>query len=475
MATSLDRWREPATACGLFLLSFALYSQTWFFDFQYTWDDGVYVYSNPFITAFTLDNIIGLFDRPYEGLYGPVQMLSYMLDYQFWGLDPFGYHLSNVIFHAANTVLAYQVLRRLTGHFLLALFAAVLFAVHPLNVENIAWIAERKTLVSAFFLLASVLFYLRYRSVDSPRISAYIGAIICFVLAVFAKATVVGLPLVLGFYELLMRDKDDRRYRPLIAFLGVSVIGALVTLGVTVEKDVVASGQEISAAMLFGAVYPTMLVVWWEYIRLLLFPVGLSAYYVPLIRGILDPFVLLALLAWIAVLDRVFFRASREVRFWFLWAAILFAPTSGLLPWVVYYADRYMYLPAIGLYVIAGMGLGWLFRKLAQNRPTLAGNGERLALVGMVLAALVYGGLAFQRSAVWASELALWENTTRMSPQFSDGHVNLGAANLRLGRFDEAEAAYRRGFELGNPTGEVGLRVVEGRRRLMEAGGPESK
>lgn len=464
MTAFLDRWRDPVAGTALFVLSVALYARTVFFDFQFTWDDGTYVFNNPYIREFSVANLISLVDRPYEGLYGPVQMLSYMIDYRIWGLDPFGYHLSNVLIHAANSVLAFFVLRRLTSSFLLALFAALLFAVHPLNVENVAWIAERKTLVSAFFLLGAVLFYLRFRAVNAGRKASYVASLVCFTLAVFAKATVIGLPVILGFYELFMRDKDDRRFQALIPLFIVAVLAAGATLWVTWKEGVVGGGPEISINFLFGLVYPTMLPVWWEYIRMLLVPTGLSAYYIPTFRSFLDPVVVISILGWIVGLECIFFRASRAARFWFLWAAILFAPTSGLVPWLIYYADRYMYLPAIGLYVLAGMAGTWAFGRAERHWSALADHRNGIVVLTLAAVVGVYGTLAFQRSAVWKNEVSLWQDTTRKTPEFSDGHVNLGAANLRLGRLDEAEAAYQRGLEMGHPKGAIGLRIVEGRR-----------
>jgi hypothetical protein len=376
-----------------------------------------------------------------------------------------------VLIHATNVVLAFFVVRRLTSEFMLALFAALLFAVHPLNVENIAWIAERKTLVSAFFVLASLLFYMRYRAPGRGGRGNYIVSVALFLFAVFAKGTVIGMPMVLVCYEGLLREKDERRFRPLIPYFVFSLLAAGATLWATLSTKVVGGGPDMTVQFLFGLVYPTMLPIWWEYIRLLIFPVGLSAFYIPTGRGsFLDPVVLAAIAGWIVVLERIFSRASRQVKFWFLWAAIFFAPTSGLIPWVVYYADRYMYLPGIGFYVMAGMGVAWVYRRLASRWPKLAGTGDgtgvaRIAGIGMAAVAFVYGSLAYQRSAVWETELALWQDTTVRSPEFSDGHVNLGAANLRAGRLDEAEAAYRRGHELGNPKGEIGLWVVDERRR----------
>jgi hypothetical protein len=468
VTTFVEKWRDQIAGAVLFAVATALYYQTTSFGFQVTWDDGTYVINNSHITEFTLANIVSLFDRPYEGLYGPIQMLTYMLDYRMWGLDPFGYHLSNLLIHSANVVLVFFVLRRMVGEFMLAFFAALVFAVHPLNVENIAWVAERKTLVSAFFVLSSLLFYLHYRaSTKRPRLS-YAGSLVLYLLAVFAKGTVIGLPIILVCYEWLLGGERARRFRPIGPYFMISILAAGATLWATVSTNVVGGGPDITLEFLFGLVYPTMLPVWWEYIRLLLFPVGLSAYYIPTGRSsFLDPVVLAAIAGWLVVLAGVFYRASNRVKFWFFWALVFFAPTSGILPWVVYYADRYMYLPGIGFYVLAGIGAGACFRWVVQRWPKVKALESGFAAVAIVTAALIYGGLAYQRSAVWENEITLWTDTTLKSPEFSDGHLNLGAANLRAGRLDAAEVAYRRAHKMGNPRGEKGLWIVAERRRQL--------
>jgi hypothetical protein len=468
VVTFVEKWRDQIACAALFLISAVLYFQTTSFDFQFTWDDGTYVVNNPHITQFTFTNIAHLFDRPYEGLYGPIQMLTYMIDYRNWGMDPFGYHLSNLLIHSANVVLAFLMLRKLTGEFTLAVFAALVFAVHPLNVENVAWIAERKTLVSAFFVLLTWLSYLHYRQAPGRPKLAYAVSLVAYLLAVFAKGTVIGLPIILVCYEWLLRDGKERRFGPVAPYFIISCLAAAATLWATLSTDVVGGdrGPPITIAFLFGLVYPTMLPVWWEYIRLLLFPVGLSAYYIPVPRvSFLDPVVLLAMAGWLYVFVELIIRASNQVRFWFLWALFFFAPTSGLVPWLVYYADRYMYLPGIGFYVLAGIGAAACYRWMAVRWPKMAALKNVLVVIAMLGVTAVYGSLTYQRSTVWRNEITLWTDTTEKTPDFSDGHLNLGAANLREGNLDAAESAYRQADELGNPLGKKGIRIVEEARR----------
>lgn len=465
--------RRDLIAGGLlFGISILIYADTTSFGFQEIWDDGVYVLNNPFVRGMGLQYLEGIFNRPYEGLYGPIQMVSYMLDYQVWGYDPFGFHLTNVLLHALNAVLVFVVLRALVPDFAIAFFAALMFAIHPMNVENVAWIAERKTLVSSFFLLLSLYCYLRFRTEGAGRIGSYCVAVVFYTLSAFAKATVVGFPAILVFYELLMREKNDRAFRPILPFLVVSLAAAGTTLWATTVTGVIARGSELDAEFLFGMAYPTVVPVWWEYLRLLVIPDRLSAFYIAEIRtSFLDPIVLAASIAWILVVATVFRGSSKAIKFWFLWAVALFSPTSGILPWVVYYADRYVYLPALGLYVIVGMSVAWAYTLATKRFPALARAKDGMLAVALLAVTVVYGTLAYQRTAVWATEISLWEDTVVKSPDFSGGYINLGLAYVKEGNYDSAERAFLSAARLGNPKGGALLFRVRQQRDQDEAEG----
>ena len=131
------------------------------YGFLTSWDDPTYVVDNPWIRGFTRENLAFVFTRPYFANFLPLHLVSYMVDYSFWKLNPVGYHLQSVLLNAANAVLAFWVVRRLLGGFLPALIAALLFAVHPSHVEAVAWVSIRKDVLSTTFLLLTVLFYLR--------------------------------------------------------------------------------------------------------------------------------------------------------------------------------------------------------------------------------------------------------------------------------------------------------------------------
>ena len=174
---------------GCPLLAILLYLPTLKFGFL-GWDDFVYVDQNPWIRSWSYENLRHIFTKPYFVSYMPLQHVSYMADYGFWGLKPFGYHLQQIILHALNTALAFVVGRRLFGRFWLAAIAGILFAAHPSHVESVAWVSARKDVLSTAFLLPSVYFYLP-RGERSLRRGPYTASLVFFTLAVLSKVNVV--------------------------------------------------------------------------------------------------------------------------------------------------------------------------------------------------------------------------------------------------------------------------------------------
>src|SRR6185295_9344279 len=166
--------------------------------FQFlNWDDNVYVLSNPWIRAWSSENLVHIFTKPYYSNFLPLHLLSYMVDYSLWGLNPTGYHLQSIILHALNAVLALLVVRRMLGSPVVAFLAALLFAVHPSHVEAVAWISIRKDLLSTLFALLTLSFYLRTWGATSIRWGSYAASVVCFTLGLLSKVSIVTLPLFL--------------------------------------------------------------------------------------------------------------------------------------------------------------------------------------------------------------------------------------------------------------------------------------
>ncbi|MBI1912398.1 MAG: hypothetical protein HYS21_10400 [Deltaproteobacteria bacterium] len=415
---------------ALFSVSFLVYLKTIGFSFIPSWDDAEYVLENPYIRGLTADNIKFLFTNTFFANYAPLHILSYSLDYSIWGLDPKGYHLTNVILHSINACLAFALIEKITKNKAASLLASFIFALHPLNVENVAWIAERKTLLTTLFSFASILSYIRFR--EKGGLIFYILCLILFILALLSKPLTVTLPLTLAAYEIFFK-KADRKLLIILPLFAISILGALTAVWAHIEHKSIEQGA-MTIDVLLGAVYPTMLPIFWKYIRMIAWPFNLSGFYD---ATVYDSFfrlpVLASLIGWLAAFIAVIWKGTPQIRFWFFWFWIWLLPVSNIIPIPVYYADRYMYLPAIGFFVMASL----LVIKLT-------GAINRKAVLYAVFAALVifYGAASFMRADVWKDELAFWADTAKKSPGQDKAHLNLGYAYEMKGQYKEAEREY---------------------------------
>lgn len=455
----------------LLISSVVLYRKALGFDFVPSWDDGNYVLDNPYIRSLSLDNIKGIFTTTFVGNYAPLQILSYALDYAFWGLNPKGYHLSNIILHGLNACGAYAVIRRITGEGIVAFMAALLFLVHPLNVENVAWVSERKTLLATLFFFLSMIYYLDFRNSNSPKF--YGLSIIFFILALLSKSTVVILPLILIAYEFFIA-RNEHKWSALVPFFALSAAGAILAIWAQLNDSSI-ERSVIDISSLFGIVYPTMTTVVWKYVGLIFRPFNLIGFYDTIVyRSFLEAPVIVSVAAWIIVFILALRKTDPLIRFWFLWFWICLLPVSNIIPIRVYYADRYMYLPSITFFVL----IGFIVKKLIGNiKPVAAATGNsiysskraRICYAAFALVVVYYSALAYNRMDVWRNELVFWEDTARKSPNLYKARLNLGVAYERLGRLADAEREYLAAISLfPGDEAAFNLRMTRAKMRLNQ-------
>jgi len=446
----------------LFLFSSALYAKSMAFDFIPTWDDAAYVLDNPSIRGITLVNLRGIFSTEILGNYAPVHILSYLADYAVWGLSPRGYHLTNILLHGLNACLAFALITLITNRQGIAFFSALLFVVHPLNVENVAWVTERKTLIATLFLFLSLISYIKYRFAASDRFP--VQALLFFTAAVLAKGSVVIMPLILVSYERFIRGK--RISWPLLApFFAIAACASAVQfwthrLSGSVGDDILTSG------FLFGTVYPTMLPVFWKYVSLIMLPFNLSGYYDKAIyHSFADLPVALSLVSWLLVTAAVFRRGTGQVKFWYIWYWLCLLPVSNIIPIPAYYADRYMYTPALGAFVLIILILSKKEEAGSALQSCFLPAGMAVRYGIFVMIAVLLAGLTFKRLDVWQNELVFWEDTAAKSPANYKTQMNIGLAYEKIGRLGEAEAAFLRSIALYE-TGDAVLSLQRTRTKI---------
>jgi len=445
----------------LFLAPCLIYWKTAGFEFIPTWDDGRYILNNPVVHNISLDNIIRIFTTSTAtDFYHPLHILSHAFDYALWGTNPAGYHITNVFLHGINACLAYLTVRAITGRESVALFVAFVFAVHPINVEDVAWISERKTLLSSVFFFASVLSYLSY--LRTARTTRYFLSLVFFALSLLSKVFTLPLPLLLIAYEALL-TRGRVNWVRIVPFFVLS--GAIFALSLYLyTSNSIADRSALSVDVLVGVVYPSMMPVFWKYVGLLLWPAQLSGYYdTTLYSSFLAVPVIASLSLWLLLTGLVFCKGSAQVRFWYLWFWICLLPASNVIPNLTYYADRYMYTPGIAIFVLVALAAGKMVGYLDARLPR-AGPALTLAAVLLIVA---YGMAAYHRVDVWRNELTFWEDTAAKSPNMYKARLNLGVAYDNAGRLDEAEREYRAALRIyDGPEVRLNLALLRSKRRL---------
>jgi protein O-mannosyl-transferase len=437
-----DRWTVAGICVFLTAIVWVAFGQTRGHEFI-NFDDDIYVYQNPeVVKGLTLRGIGWAFTDVHSGNWHPLTWLSHMLDCQFYGISPGGHHLTNVLLHALTAILLFLVLRRMTGFLWRSAFVAAVFAVHPLHVESVAWVAERKDVLSGLFFVLTLGAYAGY--VRHPRSPGrYSMVALMFTLALMSKPMVVTLPFVL-----LLLD-----YWPLHRFTQPE--GRLVPWRLIVEKiPLLALSGAICVATLFAqreAITPmpffvrigNALVSCTTYLGQMIYPAGLTVYYPHPGSGLTLWKIFAALVLLLAISAGAI--AARRKQPWFLsgwlWYLGMLVPVIGVLQvGTQAQADRYTYLPQIGLYVL----LTWAAAEWCTGRAH-----RRLLLSG--LAAAVVGALIFcarTQTAYWRTSETLWTRALACTSDSVIARGNLGNALLQRGDVDQAIFQYQAALQI---------------------------
>ncbi|HVM62552.1 MAG TPA: tetratricopeptide repeat protein [Verrucomicrobiae bacterium] len=423
------------------------------------WDDTSHITRNLAIRSLSLHNLWMMFTQATAKLYCPLTWLSFAIDYQIWGRDPFGYHLTNLILHVANTLLVLVLVRKvLEGRYAraatAALVTAVIFGVHPLHVESVAWATERKDVLFVFFYLLGLLGYLRW--LDRRKGIDYGICLGLFVASALSKSTAVTFPLVLLLIDHFLGKR--KAWAEKAPFFAVS----LAITGITVVCQAGGVGETVAA--------PTVIPLWARaglvgycslfYVGKFFWPAHLSAVYPPFDDMHWNIGVSLGYLAAFVFVTAVVFAMRRRwpvlLPSW-LFYLIALSPTIGLMPVGIHVvADRYAHLALLGLMLPVGM-------VIAQAAAAVRGAGGRIILAGGIAA--VFASLTLQaeaRTEVWANTETLFLNALRENPDCLPAHVNLTYWYTSRKDFARAIRHGRRAIEIA-PDG------IPGRKNLAYA------
>ena len=392
----------------------------------------------------TFDGGVWAFTHTQVGHWDPLTTLSHMLDSQLFGLDPGRHHLGNVLLHGAAAILLFLVLWRMTSALWRSAFVAVVFAIHPLRVESVAWVTERKDVLSGVFFMLTLAAYARYaRHPQSP--ARYGTVIFLFALGLLSKSMLVTVPFVLllldywplgRFAQTAFLPTLRALVREKIPLLALSFLGAFIQLLANQENLI--SSEKIP----FFTRAANALVSYTAYIGQTFYPANLVVFY-PHPGNTLPVWKIALALTLFTALSAAAL-ALRKRRPWllvgWLWYLGMLVPVIGLVQsGDLARADRYTYLPQIGLYLL----LTWTVADLCtmRHRRLLLGS-----LAGLVIAALAL--TAYRQTAHWHDDEALWTHAVACSPDNAVATDNLGKALDLKGRDEEAITLHRRAVQI---------------------------
>lgn len=475
----------------LALGTLALYSPTAGYDFV-NFDDDEYILNNPHVNSgFSLDNLAWSFQAGYSCNWHPLTWMSHMLDCQVYRLNPGGHHITSVIFHALNAALLFLLWERMTGARWRSAIVAALFAWHPMHVESVAWISERKDVLCAFFTLITLWFYVRCCAEPGrARKGWYIASLLSYALALMAKPMAVTLPCLLLLLDWwpLRRPNARKLIWEKAPFFAMAAACSVLAFIAQARGGAV---QSLSTVSLGFRIYNAVLSCW-RYIIKLVFPTKLAAIY-PIIPG--DTSIWKAVLAAFLLAEvTVRFVGARRTRPYllmgWLWYLIGLAPVIGIVQvGAQTMADRYTYLPSVGIFVAVCWGISDLSERWRHRTTVLSVSAALVLLVFAVTTSIQLpywrnGGTLFRHAIEvtqgnYAAEVnygdyllnnndlraarAHCNEALRLWLNDPDAHLLLGQIDYREGAYTSAMSEFNRAIHLSPdwPEAKVELQRVE--------------
>jgi protein O-mannosyl-transferase len=407
------------------------------------WDDGLYVTENTVIQNLSFHNVKKIFTSYFGSNYLPLTMLSYSLEYRFFKLDPFGYHLTNLILHLLNCLLVFWLIYLLTQRISISAISTLFFGLHPLHVESVAWVSERKDLLYALFFLAAMVSYGYY--LRSPKIRRYYYlCLILFLAALLAKPMAITLPLVLLLIDYFNNRKADKRmFIDKIPFLILSLIfGVLAAIGQYVTGAVRSEHLLNFFHKIAIASYSIIF-----YLYKLVLPIKLSCLYP--YSGVNNPAFLYSLAGFIVLLVLVIRSAkyTRKVIFGSAFFLVTLLPVLQFIPiGETIVADRYVYIASLGIFYILAEGIFWLFHNKTRNSSFLRG----LLLAILIVLTSFLASLTWQRCQVWRDSMSLWNDVLTKHPNVATAFNNRGITYKDQGDIQQAISDYSKAIVI-NP------------------------
>jgi protein O-mannosyl-transferase len=451
-ASRFSRWWVVAICIALAGITWTVFGQTLRHDFI-NYDDDLYVYENPnVVSGLTRPAILWAFTHAHAGTWHPLTSLSHILDCQVYGLSAGGHHFTSVLLHTLAVVLLFLFLQQVTRAPWRSAFVAAVFAVHPLRVESVAWIAERKDVLSGVFFMLTLLAYARYVSGERSLLR-YLLVAFFFALGLMAKPMLVTLPLVLllldywplcrfGSHSLgnaanfARRSIFSRLVAEKIPLFLLSLLSSLLTWWA--QRAFMRSTSEIPLVLRAE----NAVVSYVRYLQQLLWPADLAPFYPhPQALPLLLVIAAAALLVAISAVVLYYGRRRPYLTTGWGWYLIMLLPVIGLVQvGEQALADRYSYLPQIGIV----LAITWTAADVTAGIRQL----QRFVAFTAVAVAVTLAWCAYHQTRYWRNSESLWQQTLAVTENNALAHNNLGSVWWRSGRVDDAIRQYEAALKI---------------------------
>ncbi|HHT9135898.1 MAG TPA: tetratricopeptide repeat protein [Candidatus Wunengus sp. YC60] len=419
------------------LISFLAYLNT--LNHQFVFDDFRIITNNPYIKDWKYFS--ALFNRDYfkisgELSYRPLVTLSYFIDYSIWHLNPFGFHLTNLLIHSLNTFIVYLLIFKITRRFNLTGISCLFFGIHPILTETVNSVGFREDLLCATFFLLTLLFYAKLYTSKYKKI-CYVASLLTYLIALFSKEMAISLPLIIFFLDLFfpqaetyLKKKIIRYYLGFICMSIAYILLRLVFFKSTIEH-VAYPGNSLATNFL------TMTKVVASYIKLWFFPVILNPdYHVTFETTVAKPPFLLsvALLICVVVITLRLYKKQKELTFSILWTFITLIPVMNVVPIGNIMAERYLYIPSLGFCLFLGILIVNIHVYIHAYRSI-----AKICFIGILIFYFIF---TIKQNRFWSDEQTLWSRTVSDTSCSFNAHNNLGKEYFQKGLVDKAIEEY---------------------------------
>jgi len=456
---SISRRSEFIALSLLVLVSAGIYLNS--LDNLFTnWDDAM-IYGNPQIRSLSWENVLKIFTPKKKATYQPIRVISYAVDYHFWGLNPLGYHITNTLFYILTCLIVFHTLQLLSSHlrkkaqadshFRVALFGSLLFAVHPVHVEAVAWLAARKEVLQGFFFFLAFYLYLKGRGEEGRKRILYLGFVLfSILLAILSKPSAIVFPAVILIYEMAFMqnrwiDFIKRHWLFFLLSVLVSMIFAYILLKVMSEAGGIKPYRG-------GSFVNNFLISFYAFIyniKLLALTINYSAAYtIP----ISNPTLSLKTLIFIGITFLLFglslwsLKKTRVIFFSFFFFLITLLPYLNIIPISTLLADRYVFIASFSYPFLLGIGFDRLYQ--LRNKRFSEGFFKILSIAIFLFILIQYSFMTIRQNQIWENSYSLWADAVEKYPESDTANALLGAVYMELGMDEKAVKYLERAVQI---------------------------